>query len=459
MDSQEWYKLRNDRTQRIDNIILDSSAKRIGVYCDEEAMQTYSGQVLALLTINMLSRWSRKIVIQVPDKVSSVIPGRSDLFKDLLKSTVDNADPFGDFQFGPINTQNCDILLTIGGSDKKLVETSFWVNADGWIGGYGYGKSQVVKKRNSNNEGLNPTGASFAACQINSSIFRDYLNLSPAKVFERWYSLFDYQSADSPSALLNPKIPVNMQVGRMWQVGCGAVGSSFDYLLSLTKVSGVVHAIDYDKVSIPNTSSSLLFTGTDALKEVKKVITCEEVLSLNPGLKPIPFHGDFNEFIRDNNLETNYPDIVLCFANERSIWSSIQYNCPPLVMHATTSKNWGINFGRHIPFKEWCIVCRFGMKQVNATPTCAKGSVQDEHGKEEILGILPFLAPAAAIQVIGEIIKLNMEGGYPFNKNFLQFSLKNNGLSEFQTQQLSPKPDCVVCSMQNINDYPISFKH
>jgi hypothetical protein len=224
------------------------------------------------------------------------------------------------------------------------------------------------------------------------------------------------------------------------------------------KISGAIHTVDFDKVCIANTSTSLLFTGSDALDEVKKISSCEDVLSFNQRLQPLPFNGDFNDFINADNLEKNYPDAVLCFANERNIWSSVQYKCPPLVLHATTSRNWGINFGRHIPFQEWCIVCRFGMKQRNTAPTCAKGSIQNEQGTQEILGILPFLAPAAAIQVLGELIKLNMRVGYPFNNNFLQFSLKNNGLSDFQTQQLSAKPDCPICSTQDIRDYPEGFR-
>lgn len=457
MDALRWYKLRNDRTQRVDNIILDSSAKRIGVYVSDESIRTYSGQVLVLLTVNILARWCRRLAIQLPQSVVSIIPGRPQIFNDLVKRTVQLADPFGDFVFGNVDEESCDIILTIGEFGKRFKGECFWADADGWVAGYGYGKASASGLLK--NEEFNPVGACFAACQVNSSIFRHYLGITATGKFRKWYSLFDYQSSDTPSTLANPKIPTEITTGRLWQIGCGAVGSSFDYLLSLMKVSGIVHCLDFDQVSIPNTSSSLLFTCSDAIDEVKKIVTCEKLLSFNSGLKAIPFDGDFNDFIQAGNLENNYPDIVLCFANERSVWSSIQHNCPPLVLHATTSKNWGINFGRHIPFQEWCIVCRFGMKQLHSTPTCAKGSVKDEQGVEEILGILPFLAPAAAIQVLAEIIKLNMGTGYPFNKNFLQFSLKNNGLSDFQTQQLFGKFDCPICSTQDIRDYPEGFPH
>lgn len=453
MEAPEWYKLRNDRTQRVDSIVLDSLAKRIGIHIRPESVETYSGQVLALLTVNILARWCRRIAVQMPEDAFSLIPGRMDSLKHLLEKTMVEADPFGEFIFNNLSAESCDIIVDLGGNGHKLKGDCFWAYADGWIGGYGYGK---VPDNVTRNDSFIPVGSCFAACQLNSAIFRHYLQITPAHYFQKWYSLFDFQSSESATGLANPAIREEISIARLWQIGCGAVGSSFDYLISLMKVFGIIHTVDFDQVSVPNTSSSLLFTGRDALDEIKKIAACERVLSLNPILKPIPLDGDFDDFIRAGNLEKNYPDIILCFANERAIWPSIQHNCPPLVLHATTTRNWGINFGRHIPFKEWCIVCRFGMIQLNSTPICANGSIQNEQREEEILGTLPFLAPAAAAHVLAEILKVNMGIDYPCNKNFLQFSLKNNGLS-FQTQQLSPKPDCPVCSLQDIRDYPEKF--
>nr|WP_281719618.1 ThiF family adenylyltransferase [Nitrosomonas nitrosa] len=365
-----------------------------------------------------------------------------------------DADPYGDFIFDKVNQHRCDILLSIGRNDKRFRST-FWVDSDGWIAGYGYGAHQGISGKS---RIQNPVGACFAAAQINSSIFKEYIGITAISNFQKWYSLFNYQSANSPDALVNPSIGEKINFGRVWQIGCGAVGSSFDFLLSLMNGSGIINTVDFDQVKIPNTSSSLLFTAEEAFNGIKKVTTCNFALSLNKEFLLDPIDGDFNDLIKSRDFEDNYPDVILCFANERNIWSSIQFNCPPLVLHATTSKNWGINFGRHIPFKEWCIVCRFGMVQLDSTPTCAEGSAKNEQGDDEILGILPFLAPAAAVQVLAEMIKLNMIHEYPLNKNFLQFSLRNNGMSQFQLQQMSPKIDCPVCSGHSRSDYPESIR-
>jgi hypothetical protein len=74
MDAQQWYRLRNDRTRRVDNIILDSGAKRIGVYAGGDLLGTYSGQVLVLITANILARWCRRITIQLSENLASIIP-------------------------------------------------------------------------------------------------------------------------------------------------------------------------------------------------------------------------------------------------------------------------------------------------------------------------------------------------------------------------------------------------
>lgn len=450
MDQIEWYKERNDRTNRVDNIILDSSAKRIGVYIPSESAQNYSTQVLAFLTINIMSRWCRRITIQMANDIECKISGRSGNLKAILSECVSQNDPFGDFSFNDLANVQCDIHVKIGYDDIFQTD-DFWAQSDGWIAGYGFGKQPSELESNGS---INPVGACFAACQLNSAVFRNYLSIGTTENFHRWYSLFNYESSSSKEELDNPGIEDTLQLGRLWQIGCGAVGSSFSTLLSMMNVVGIVHPLDFDKVKIPNTSSSLLFTADDALNKRKKVDVCHSALSKNQNLKSLPFEGDFNTFIESGNLEENHPDIVLCFANERNVWSAIQYNCPPFSLHATTSKNWAINFGRHIPFKEWCLVCRFGLKQHDSTPTCAEGVQQNSDGDEEILGILPFLAPAAATQVLAEVLRLAMKKGYPNNKNFLQFSLKHNGNSNFQLSQIGPKVNCPVCANQSLNEYP-----
>ena len=72
MDRDEWYKLRDDRTKRIDGVQGFEDYK-IGVYVHDRIHQSYSLQVMTLLTLNMAARWCRNITIQIPDQVESRI--------------------------------------------------------------------------------------------------------------------------------------------------------------------------------------------------------------------------------------------------------------------------------------------------------------------------------------------------------------------------------------------------
>ena len=127
-----------------------------------------------------------------------------------------------------------------------------------------------------------------------------------------------------------------------------------------------------------------------------------------------------------------------------------------IAFHATTTKNWGINFGRHIPLKEWCLVCRFESEIKNTMiPTCAVGVVQIDSQLKEILGMLPFLSTAASVLVLADLAKLSLDG-YPVNKDFIQFSMRSiEGV--FITYQ-NPRRPCFVCKNHDASIYPTAIK-
>jgi hypothetical protein len=457
MEKIAWYEQRNDRTNRIDEVLLDSSAKRIGIVIENP--ESYTNQVMALICLNIMSRWCRRISIEVTSDVACCIYNKTEYrLQELLKTTVEEVDPFGDFKFEKITPEICDIVLLIGNHRTFTEENKYWIASNNWVYGFGYD----AKKSSLEESGLkdNPLGAAFAAISINSLIFSDYIGLSKNQTSENWGSLVDYKHSDSPNALSNSKMVTPLDIGDIWQVGAGAVGSSFDYVLSLIPLKGSLKIIDFDKVSIPNTSSSLVFSAADAFASVEKNKTCKKAFKETEIFNVDIYDGDYSSFIRQDHLEKNYPDCILCFANERNIWSTIQFNEPPIVLHATTSSNWGINFGRHIPFIDWCIVCRFKNVEHNHTPTCSKVTNVTPKAKEEKLGILPFLSAAAGCIVLGELIKMSQYQKEELlgNENFLQLSLKDIPNSKFLKLQMPTSPECPICSMQYASTYHPSFQ-
>lgn len=440
IDKESWYSLRNDRIDRMIGTSLSGVQKRpVGVIIGHEGIHQYSNQVMAVLVLNMMARWCPHIIIEIPKDIPCVILNKEDnTLNTLVTKIVDEADPFGTFIFDKVERDEVEHVINIG----KVESTGdyLWIDADGWVAGYGYGKQHSLAKKKTSK---NPIGPSMAACIGVSALFKVYLGLNTIESFSKWYSLYDFSSSDRPDALPNPIVPGTLDIGRVFQVGCGAVGSSLDFLLSLIDIKGNLHLIDFDKVKIPNTASSLVFTTREAEDKIKKVTACNRILDNNQLLEVHDHYVDYGEHIKNCDYENKHPDLILCLANERNIWSSIQYNQPPTVLHATTTKNWGINFGRHIPEKEWCIVCCFGIQEYQFTPHCAE-VVSPQQKNAEILGTLPFLSPLAAVLVLAEMIKSRSGLNYPVNKNFIQFSTKITE-AVFSTMQMQPQKECIVC--------------
>ena len=131
--------------------------------------------------------------------------------------------------------------------------------------------------------------------------------------------------------------------------------------------------------------------------------------------------------------------------------SDIQNNYPPIVLHSTTTPNWGINFGRHIPKKEWCVMCRFSGEIDNSfTPVCGEVELEKSQSETQTLGVLPFLSPTSAVFMLAELGKLGISE--IVNQNFVQFSTKT-GNSSIIAYQRKPDPKC-ICKEQLIDHYP-----
>lgn len=451
MTESEWYSRRNNRINNVEGINLNYKQElSVCIVAGNNCINTYSGQVMLLVTINLFSRWCNQLNVKMPTDVACLIPNYEvGSLTELIENAYKSSDPFGKFNFTCSNTRNVDIILCVGNPDIVIDKPYYWISADNWISGFGYG--EYVESNIQSKTDWNPIGACFSACLGASIIFERFIDSKKPVPFTKHYSLYDFQSSSNCETLLNPIISQTLNIGNIYQVGCGAVGSSFSYLLKLLNVSGSIQLIDFDTVEVENLCSSLLFNANDAFAVSKKVEICENILSKIPGLKPEPHDCDYSEFINKSDYIEKYPELILCFANERSIWSTIQHNLPPIVYHATTTPNWGINFGRHIPLKEWCIVCRFGTENYEYTPVCSNAVINHDTNEKEVLGVLPFLSPASAILTLAEVIKLRNYSSYPINNNFIQFMVKVG--AEFRSLQMSKKPSCPICSMQEKEDY------
>jgi hypothetical protein len=452
LTEEEWYQKRDDRTKRV-NGANGFEGFKLGVIVNPQIESSYTIQVMTVITLNLLARWCRHIVIQMPDAPSS-FPGLTcSNLKEQLKQDLSDIDPYGKFEFAGVNSKECSKTLLIG-LDKKIAALNggIWIDSSGWHAGIGCAIPEKVIDRDTR---LNPIGPAFASCIGVAELFRQAAGLPASSYGSTWYSLYDYSMSNDPAICSNPDYVGGFDFGRIQQIGCGAVGSSLDLLLSFTGWRGTIDLIDFDNVEFTNCNRSLTFSAYDAVNGRKKVDACADVLKGN--LKPVKFDGTYADFVNAGKFGDSPPDLILCLANEQNVWSTIQNNFPPLTLHATTTPNWAVNFGRHIPKKEWCILCRFADSVVhNFTPVCAEGIIKQETEKEEaVFGVLPFLSTTAAVLILAEMAKLSSPN-YPINGDLIEFSTKLPN-AEFQQLQRSPDETC-ECRNQPVLEHQTKSK-
>ena len=436
----QWYETRDDRTRRITTGDFENHA--VGIVLDPNCKDLFSHQCMAYIVCNIMPRWCRRLVIDLPD-VESIIPRyRHQEFKEVIKNSVNSIDPYGDFQFDRIDDSKVDQILVIGDHEKTYSKSTVWIDANGWIAGCGANSN---KYKLAHNHSYNPIGPSFASCLGAAQIFKQAVCNNRSVEYQKWLSLFDFDTSEhDPSKLKNPEFSTDFDYGTIYQIGCGAVGSSLDALISLTDWKMDLRLIDNDAVDYSNCNRSLPFLPCDALQEKLKVDVCSQVLeNKNRHIAAIP--KTYYEFTGEESLEGN-PDIILSLANEGNVWSTIQDNYPPIVIHAATTQSWGINLGRHIPRSEWCVMCTFS-KHVNPSykPKCDTGEITAEN-LQPVFGVLPFLSPAAAVLVLAEMSKLQFEE-YPINDNFIDFSMK--APFNFESGQRRPVQGCECRKQQS----------
>lgn len=452
LTEEEWYKKRDDRTKRV-NGVSGFEGFTLGVLVNPQIESSYAIQVMTTISLNLLARWCRNIVIQMPE-TSSSFPGLAcENLKEKLKLDLSKIDPYGKFEFADVKAKKFSKTLFIGiDRTTTTIDEGIWIDGFGWLAGIG---NEIPEKNLNQNDSLNPTGPAFASCLGVAELFRQAAGLPDFSGKPTWYSLYDYSRLNDPATCSCPDYAGGFDFGRIQQIGCGAVGSSLDLLLSFTDWRGTIDLIDFDKIEFTNCNRSLTFSAYDAVNERKKVDSCADVFK--GGLKPIKFNGSYIDFVNAGNYGNSPPDLILCLANEENVWSTIQHNFPPLTLHATTTPNWAVNFGRHIPKKEWCILCRFADSIVhNFTPTCSEGVIKKATEKEEaILGVLPFLSTTAAVLILAEMAKLSLPN-YPINADFIEFSTKIPNL-EFQQSQKKPDTDC-ECNKQPVLEHQTKSK-
>lgn len=442
----EFYRRREDRTRRLAPNLQYQNA-HVAVTLPPENAVGVGGQIMLCTTANLLARWARTITIVAPDE-----PLLTNLFRhgcrtlhDRIRYEVRQANPFCNLQF--LSSANDALHLHLGALYRRA-DSHYAVDVDGWdvLGWSPRGKA--VPKCDTRQPTFVPAAqlaAALGAAQLFKLAVRqpDDFHLGDF----RW-NMWDHRvgDVDAPSPI-SPAVPTGRQIlGNILQVGVGAVGSNALYFLPMTDSDFRVDVVDDDLVDLENLDRSMLFGIHDALPARKpKVAAAYENLKQLGVDMVTPFPQRWDQYVRER-LSERSSDVWLALANEDDIWPSMAENLPPIVIHGTTSDNWGVSLGRHIPFMEYCLRCRFPPEDDFQT-VCGHGpvDVHSEDGKAAVRidASLPFLSAAAAALVVGELMKLALPE-YSKLPNYVEADL-NGTLQPVLRLRRGASDACPVC--------------
>ena len=209
-----------------------------------------------------------------------------------------------------------------------------------------------------------------------------------------------------------PRMESNFDLGEVWSIGVGSVGSCALYFLGLITRSFSAVLVDADSVEIENLTRSALFSWPAALEEEPKVEVVSRWLR-EIGVNMLDLHTAWLDEIPDvwERREQGSPDIVISAANERGVRSVIEGSCPPVQVYATTGRNWQATLFRHVPLRDACSRCVPGAEAPRVPILCATGSPAPESSSDAEDDIaLPFLSYAAGLMTAAEITKLALAG-------------------------------------------------
>jgi hypothetical protein len=191
-------------------------------------------------------------------------------------------------------------------------------------------------------------------------------------------------------------------VGRVLQVGVGAVGAALDYFLALIGLAGSWRLVDGDLVDVSNLNRQLLFLARDAGfpegAAVSKATRGADLLGIVASSGPVFYD-------QDASARADRFDVLLPLANERNVRRELQRRQPTVLLHATTGPAWEAYLHRHIAGRDDCIDCRLPDETV-ATFKCSEGEVLVGHKRMD--AALPFLSATAGLALAGALARLQL---------------------------------------------------
>jgi len=403
----------------------------VHIHIDPAYSATYAGQVAAITAASLLGRMGKSVAVDVvPQPLLPPVSWMGAELDEVVIRTLKAADPYLRYEQRP--AQDDDLRLVVGPVGNGLV-----VHGCGWKAYCGAESSPIPQT-----DEPNPFGAAFAVIAAASRLQGNLLGVPIEPVIADTYS-WRPEISYSRAAAVSP----NFDLGELWCVGVGSVGSCALFFLSLVTCAFHAVLVDQDTVEIENVRRSALFSSQDALNEKYKVDVARHWLG-RAGVEKIEAHIAWLDEIpeRWSRREVGTPDILISAANERNVRSQIESAFPPLQVYATTGRNWQATLHRHIPLSDSCSLCVPGGETQRPPALCATASSTsaDDNGEEDDVA-LPFLSYAAGLMTASEVAKLAIAGETK-TRNRVFFEPRTKNL--IRAVGLSRRQEC-VCQLRD----------
>jgi hypothetical protein len=220
-----------------------------------------------------------------------------------------------------------------------------------------------------------------------------------------------------------------IDVGDVLLVGAGAVASGLLYWLREFGVIGRWLVVDRDGLLLHNTNRSI---GTLVEQTEWPGGTPEPKAEV--GARLIGAEARVAWYHQWLGTERDFrPALVLPLANAHDVRRLIGLRGGPLLVHATTSRDWTAELHRHVVDLDECIACRFPDPTPAPAFTCSTAGIQTGEDRTSDAA-LPFLSAAAGLMLArgltmlaaGELVRLDGNfirlGLGPYRPGFGRFS-------------------------------------
>lgn len=426
MNTEAWYRQRSDRSLRYAGRVLPHDRPILLRLCAESASR-YDAQVAALVAANLLARMTPAVAFDLPEtKILPSLPWAGKSLRSHLKEIMFAADPLGSFEIR--DERKGDYVLTLGRHSDIAT-----VHGSGWNAFVGRGPSPLPDGNQ-----LNPLGPALAVIIAVARLFA--LEMVPIDG-PHLFNAFNWRSeiVDDNGA---PEFEETPDLGSIWSVGVGSVGTAALYFLALATRRFSATLFDMDRAKVENLDRSPIFSACDADNRSYKVDAVAAYLR-SIGVQavrsePKPLHESSIWFAR----EAGAPDIIISAANEFNVRYTIEQSAPPLQIYGTTGANWEASVIRHIPFVDPCSCCLFPPDAPVQPTVCATETTVERATGETVDASLPFLSFGAGLMTAAEILKAQLPG-YPFSPNRTTLNTHAAGPPRFVSSIIPHRPNCL----------------